>query len=189
MAKKLPQTEQPYEPVKAALVQSVLLRPRALESEQTASAAEEPQPPRVAPLAANGDAREPPAARAQARETLLEQPSQPRAVEAPKRAHVAPSERLDREKRCLLTRVEESELERLVSRIAQELNTPVKFSHVLRAAMQVIRHAEEEILDEARKMGPVARPSNSDATRLAEFELRLARLLATALRKAPPLRD
>lgn len=201
MAKKLPQNEQPYEPVKAALVQSVISGARAPVS-TPAVETERPQPPspptvpqrventdrveasRPAPRAADFDdggtafEREPLGASPRSRSTPT-----PTARSA---SHDA--ERLTREKRCLLTRVEETELEALVQRIANELQTSVKFSHVLRAAMAVIRHAEAEIIDAAKQMGPVSRPANSDATRLAEFEQRLSTLLSTAFRKAPPFR-
>lgn len=201
MAKKLPQNEQPYEPVKAALVQSVIAGPRAVVS-PPGVANERPQqltPPALAPRIENTDVAEaarpmPRAHESSAGGEAFERdpavaPPQPRSAPvAPARHSVREPERLTREKRCLLTRVEEAELEALVQRIANELQTSVKFSHVLRAAMAVIRHAEAEIIDAAKQMGPVSRPANSDATRLAEFEDRLSALLSSAFRKAPPYR-
>lgn len=201
MAKRLPQNEQPYEPVKAALVQSVLAGPQAAAPIPPIGDGERQQP---TPHSVATHTNHEPRTEAQksepnrpglkpldggltlAREQLVNSERQrqptlpPPVVQAP--------EGLTREKRCLLTRVEEIELEALVQRMANELRTPVKFSHVLRAAMAVIRHAEAEIIDAAKQMGPITRPANSDATRLAEFELRLAVLLATAFRKAPPFR-
>lgn len=203
MAKKLPQNEQPYQPVKAALVQSVVAGAHAVAPNPSVDAEERPLPAsRSAESPAGNAARAESTRSASSRPTLesldggltherepVANATRPRTTSAPLPPPVVQApEGLTREKRCLLTRVEEIELEALVQRIANELRTSVKFSHVLRAAMAVIRHAEAEIIDAAKQMGPISRPANSDATRLAEFELRLAVLLANAFRKAPPFR-
>ena len=77
------------------------------------------------------------------------------------------AEKLSREKRVLLTLAEEREIERLVARVAEELATPVKLSHMLRAYMTLLLHAEGEITKRARLTGPLHRPPNGDAVALA----------------------
>lgn len=198
MAKKLPQNEQPYEPVKAALVDSVLrpLAPKRNDEPAAPKLAVVPSPAAreqasvasAAPEPARQPERREPAERSETTGAEALERERPKQQFTGRQTRALDAERLTREKRCLLTRVEETELEALVQRVAHELHTSVKTSHVLRAAIQVIRHAEEEIISAARQMGPLSRPANSDATKLAEFELHVATLLSTALRRAPPLR-
>ena len=92
-----------------------------------------------------------------------------------------------REKRVLLTRGEERDIERLVSRVAGEVATPVKLSHMLRASIFLMLHAEEELIERARKV-TLTRPGNGDAPQLAEFERGLTEVLSNALREARPYR-
>ena len=93
-----------------------------------------------------------------------------------------------RAKRVLLTPEEERHIERLVDRMAEHAGTSLKFSHVLRACMAVLCHAEVEIIRQAANASPRARPANGDFVALAQFEQGIARLLSLALREAPPLR-
>jgi hypothetical protein len=93
-----------------------------------------------------------------------------------------------REKRVLLTAEEEREVERLVDRMGEQLGASLKLSHMLRASLAVLCHAEQELLRRAAESEPLVRPSNGDAVALAQFEQALARLLSLALRDAPPVR-
>jgi hypothetical protein len=95
---------------------------------------------------------------------------------------------LNREKRVLLTPEEERQIERLVDRIGEQLGTSLKLSHILRACMALLCHAEEEIIRHTAGLFPLARPANGDAVALAQFEQTLARLLSKSLRDAPALR-
>ena len=95
---------------------------------------------------------------------------------------------LKREKRVLLTPEEERQAERLVDRMGEQLGTSVKLSHMLRACITVLCHAEVELLQRAAEMRPLPRPGNGDAVALAQFEQALARLLSRGLRDAPPVR-
>lgn len=173
MGKRAPADEKPFNPVEAALIRSVL--------------APEPPPPE-APIVSIG----PPAVdkeqpvgdlsrtdgatpQKQLRGLQLRTPS-PQPV------------KLNREKRVLLTHAEEREVERVVARLAEELATPVKLSHLLRACVTLLRHAEEQVADHARLTGPLTRPSNGDPAALAEFEFRLAQILSAAFRDATRLR-
>jgi hypothetical protein len=95
----------------------------------------------------------------------------------------------NREKRVLLTPEEERQIERLVDHIGEQLGTSLKLSHLLRASMMVLRHAEKEILRDAEEFRPLPRPANGDGVALAQFEQTLARLLSKALRDAPVMRS
>ena len=97
--------------------------------------------------------------------------------------------RLGREKRVLLSPDEEREIERLVDRIGEDLGTSLKLSHLLRACMALLCHAEGELHNATATFGPIMRPANGDAIALAQFEFDLAKLLSKALRDAPPLRQ
>jgi hypothetical protein len=173
MGKRAPADEKPFNPVEAALVRSV-------------SAPEPPSPetPVVsvppAVVSEGNRAGEPSPRNGPARPKVL------------RGLHLHPPtlrpDKLTREKRVLLTQAEEQELERLVSRVATEVATPVKLSHVLRACVTLLRHAEDQIADHARQAGTLTRPSNGDPAALAEFEYRLAQILSAALRDAERLR-
>jgi hypothetical protein len=65
---------------------------------------------------------------------------------------------------------EERAIERLVDRMAEHVGASLKLSHVLRACMAVMCHAEEEILRHASRTRLI-RPANGDAVALAQFEL------------------
>lgn len=101
---------------------------------------------------------------------------------------VPPARPLTREKRVLLTPDEERQIERLVDRLGEQLGTSLKLSHLLRASMELLVHAEGEILRQAVALAPLSRPSNGDAIALAQFEHALSRLLSVALRDALVLR-
>jgi hypothetical protein len=94
---------------------------------------------------------------------------------------------LARPKRVLLTPEEERHIERLVDRVAEHVGASLKLSHVLRACMALLCHAEAELIRHANAH-PLVRPANGDAVALAQFEHEIARLLSLALRDAPPIR-
>ncbi len=96
--------------------------------------------------------------------------------------------RFNREKRVLLSDEEDRQIERLVDRIGENLGTSLKLSHLLRACMTLLCHAEEELHSTAEQLGPFVRPSNGDPIALAQFEFDLVKLLSKALRDAPPVR-
>ncbi len=95
---------------------------------------------------------------------------------------------LSREKRVLLTPEEERQIERLVDHVGEQLGTSLKLSHLLRACVAVVCHAEQELLKRAAEAGPLARPANGDAVALADFEQTIARIISRALRDAPAFR-
>ena len=188
MAKRVPAGEVPYRPLDKVLIQSVLAgvpepepaSAQVVGGRSSAVAVLEPpslvEPPR--PHVAN-----PP------RPSVATLPTQssPRRLELATASQDMGLERRDREKRVLLTRVEERDVERLVDRLAGELQTPVKLSHVLRASITILLHAEEELVERARKT-TLMRPGNGNAPELAEFEHGVAQILAGAFREARPIR-
>lgn len=98
-------------------------------------------------------------------------------------------EKFDHEKRVLFTRSENQALDRLVLSLACRLNTQVKTSHVIRAVVSLLLHAEDEIDRRAGEVGSLTRPPNGDPRALQRFERELASIVFTALRDAGPVRD
>jgi hypothetical protein len=96
-------------------------------------------------------------------------------------------EPLSREKRVLLTPSEERDLNTFLLELGAALGTQVQLSHLLRSAIELLKHARGEILEEARQTPGLHRPANVYRMAMATFERRLARLLLAALRGAPPL--
>lgn len=86
--------------------------------------------------------------------------------------------------RVLLPAAEREELDELVARLAGELGTRVKLSHLLRACLGLLRHSEEQLLKRARKARGLVRPANNEAIALAEFEEALTELVGSAFREA-----
>lgn len=175
MGKRVSPDERPYRPVHEALVRSVL------DPQETTDMAE--------PTSDNGIPmgksllKVAEVERGSQQELLAGIPGNSHAV-----SHTPLPEKLSREKRVLLTLSEEREIERLVARVAEELATPVKLSHMLRAYLILLLHAEGEITKRARLTGVLHRPPNGDPVALAQFEHQLAKILSSAFRDAPPLR-
>jgi hypothetical protein len=176
MAKRAPTTETPYSPLDADLARSVMEGVPAGMEEAAAAAPD---------LKAPGKTRKPRAPRSE-NEKVVERPT---AKNAASPATARSQKRPSREKRVLLTADEERQIERLVVRIGEDLGTSLKLSHLLRACMTLLCHAEGELHNTAETLGPLIRPANGDAIALAQFEFDLAKLLSKALRDAPPLRQ
>jgi hypothetical protein len=177
MAKRAPANETPYSPLDADLARSVMDGVPASVEEKAS----------VAPSASKETERlrKPRPARGE-NEKVVEHPTVKNSM-APDAVRIA--KRLCREKRVLLTAEEERQIERLVDRIGEDLGTSLKLSHLLRACMTLLCHAEGELHVNAATLGPLIRPANGDAIALAQFEFDLAKLLSKALRDAPPLRQ
>jgi hypothetical protein len=173
MAKRAPANETPYSPLDADLARSVM------------DGATSPETPSAKPsvVRAAGRSRHP-RTDPSGKENVVEHPaSRPPTAEVKKE-----KSRLSREKRVLLSAEEEREIERLVDRVGEGLGTSLKLSHLLRACMSLLCHAESELHAAAATLGPIIRPANRDAIALAQFESNLARLLSKALRDAVPIR-
>ena len=87
--------------------------------------------------------------------------------------------------RVLLPVSEREELDELVVRLAKELGTRVKLSHVLRSCLTLLRHSEEQLLKRARKARGLVRPTNHETIALAEFEDALTDLIDAAFHDSP----
>jgi hypothetical protein len=108
------------------------------------------------------------------------------AVLAPPLPVALPLKSRCREKRVLVDADEDAQIELQVQRLAAELGTPLKLSHVLRALLYLLRRAEPHVLARAHQVGPLTRPPNGDLAALGRFEEQLAILLAGAFRELPP---
>jgi hypothetical protein len=93
-------------------------------------------------------------------------------------------ERLTKYNKFLTTPTEKLELERLAARISGALGVSVRSSHLIRACLIRLLHAENTIVRLAEKQQPVKRPSNAEAVALAEFDQIIAELLSHAFRQA-----
>ena len=165
MAKRVAQEDRPYRPVEEALVRSVMNRSAVDEDVETIEAQDIPPPIGAAKLSPTSTT---------VRNQIVVQSQ--------------PPEKLSREKRVLLSPSEEREIERLVSRVAEAVGTPVKLSHLLRAYMALLLHTENEIIKRAQQAPPMRRPPNGDPIALASFEQGVAQILSAAFREAAPLR-
>jgi hypothetical protein len=177
MAKRVAPEEKPYSPVQEALARDVLVKrpPRPAEDARpplavVEGAEAEPVPPAPpAPPVAF-----PPPAAAPAAEA-----SDPAPGPAPR---TAKKRDLTREKRMLLTRDEERELDRLIDEISDELGVRVKVSNVMRASVALLFNVREELTKQCRRAKFSKRPRNGDPTEIANFEENLARLFESAVR-------
>jgi hypothetical protein len=176
MAKRAPAGEATYNPLDGSLAQSVI-KPSGIAQEGGNAV------PVGSGNQANENARRGPYPPFDSR--LIPLPDRPKPVP---NADANRWRGFSRAKRVLITPEEERHIERLVDRLAEQVGASLKLSHVLRACMAVLCHAEAEIMRQANAMSPLVRPANGDAVALAQFEQGVAKLLSLALREAPPLR-
>jgi hypothetical protein len=94
----------------------------------------------------------------------------------------------DDEKRILLARSDTRAIDRIVNRLADRLQAPVKFSHVMRALTKLLVHAESEIDARAGEVGVLVRPPNGDSRAIEEFDIKIAGIIGLALRDAGSIR-
>jgi hypothetical protein len=99
----------------------------------------------------------------------------------------ATSERLTKQLKFQVSQPERLEIMRVVHRFAGELETSLDWSHVARALTMILRYAEKELLQQARRNGPMPRPRNDNALALTEFETQIARIILRAFRDAGPM--
>lgn len=98
------------------------------------------------------------------------------------------SEKLDQERRLLLTRSESQAVDRLINSLATRLNTQVKASHVLRALVTLLLHSEGSLDSRAGEIGSLTRPPNGDLKGLQKFEADIANIIGAGIRDAGPVR-
>lgn len=185
MAKRLSPDEKPFRPLEATLIRSVI----------AGNSGPAVQPPVEMPPAVRQAGPIEQGNAALATNPLF--PPRPvpaeRPAQAPARRRAEPAtstltERMDREKRVLLTPVEERAIDRVVVNIGAELGTSLKLSHVLRCCIRLLVNAEDELIERARATGRTIRPSNGDLPAIEAFEKVVANVLQSGLRSARPLR-
>ncbi|WP_169981115.1 hypothetical protein [Tautonia rosea] len=179
MPKRIAPNERPYSPVQEALARDVLTRHRDRPDAAPGLA--------VVEIPAEREEEAPvPGPRAEA----VEAPPAPVSFPAPPPAgaeaqpapRTAKKRDLTREKRMLLTREEERELDRLIEEISDELGVRVKVSNVMRASVTLLFNVREELAKQCRRAQFSKRPRNSEPTEIANFEENLARLFDSAVR-------
>ncbi len=162
MAKRAPVEEKPYRPLQASLVRAVAERPYTRTDPDVSAGATHS----TTPLSA-------------VQSIIQSQPIATRAAPASERDLTV---RQRREKRVLLTPAEEQSFESLVARIAHALGTPLKSSHLIRAAIAVLLRAEDDLVRESRSIAPLTRPPNGSAHAIAAFERSVADIITRAVR-------
>ncbi len=179
MAKRAAPDEQPYRPLLDATLVSAALSNTA--SISPAPASNPAQSSKVVEMPRSEPARRIEQVRAQSENKPLE-----REVEGT----AAPQlfEKFDQEKRILFTRGETQAIDRLVTTLAGRFNAQVKVSHVMRALVGLLLHAEGEIDKRAGEVGSLVRPPNGDAQALQRFEQEIGKVIASGLRDAGPIR-
>lgn len=194
MAKRVAPDEKPFRPLEESLIRSVI---RGVSDSAAVPAAlgggegtKIPGPPPAVPTGSAPRVLELADEVTQTTEIATRpQPTRPRTTLRTKESPTsALFERMDREKRVLLSRSEEAALDRAVARIGSELGTSLKLSHVLRACVSLLLHAEDELVQRARQSPRLIRPPNGDAPALAAFEKGVAQVLGHGFRDARPLR-
>lgn len=162
MAKRVPIAEKPYRPLQASLVRAVADRSQVRSEPASAVPASVPAPQLAAV------------------QSIIEaEHSSTDLTTSSDRSLVS---RQRREKRVLLTPDEERRFESLVARLAQALDTPLKSSHVLRAAIAVLLRADDDLVRESRSIAPLTRPPNGSAHAIAAFERSIADIITRSVR-------
>jgi hypothetical protein len=96
-------------------------------------------------------------------------------------------EKLTKYNKFLTTPTEKLELERLAARISGALGVSVRPSHLIRACLIHLLHAEHSIIRRAERHPSPRRPSNTEAVALAEFDQLIAEILYQAFHEAGPI--
>lgn len=203
MARRATKEEKPYNPVHAALVQSVarkapdepvLSDPSPLKDLPLTKPRELPPPtpieletPVVPP-----PTREPSPQAAKVVSLPIPDEGEEEEEEAvsadpePEKS-TAPVRRSGSTKRVILSADDQRALEDLAHFLSQDLGTPVKHANIMRACLVLLRRGKSTIRKHAKRAGEIVRPPNENATALAYFEHRLAKLFDLALRDLTPL--
>lgn len=192
MPKRIAPDERPYSPVQEALARDVLTKHRdrplsvVAEPEDRAPVervdadADPDADPDGSPIETPAQAQVKPA-KAPPAPVAFPAPADP-GMESDTPPRTAKKRDLTREKRMLLTRDEERELDRLIEEISDELGVRVKVSNVMRASVTLLFNVREELAKQCRRAKFSKRPRNSEPTEIANFEENLARLFDSAVR-------
>jgi hypothetical protein len=181
MAKRAAPNEQPYRPLLDANLVSETLGHGTPSASTQITNNPDPQPSRAKIV------EMPPEMPRRAEETRQHPDISVREVERERRQPLQLFEKIEQEKRVLLTLGETQAIDRLVTSLASRLQSQVKFSHVARALFGLLLHAEREIDRRAGENGALTRPPNGDAQALQKFEKAIGKIIASAIRDAGPL--
>lgn len=96
-------------------------------------------------------------------------------------------EKPNKMKTVLLTPTEDADIKYLLAELTASLGVPCKLSHLLRACLAVLHHSEHELKRFGNETGALKSPKNGDLLEMARFENDLARLIVSAIKKAPPM--
>jgi hypothetical protein len=184
MAKRLSPDEKPFRPLEATLIRSVI-----------AGSTDEPAPTQTEPsqmfrhAAPTEEGSAASATPAPQNGAVLDEHRRPSVARRRMTPLLSPlAERMDREKRVLLTPSEDRAVERVVANIGAEFGTSLKLSHVLRSCIRLVINAEDELIERARAIGRTIRPPNSDLPAIEAFEKVVANVLQSGIRSARPIR-
>jgi hypothetical protein len=86
-------------------------------------------------------------------------------------------------KRVVMTRKEDDDLNLFLLRVQAQAGARVPFTLLARAALSLLQHAEEQIIEELRT--PFSYPATGDRLAQGDFEHQWTRCLARALRRLP----
>jgi hypothetical protein len=190
MPKRNPPNHRPYQPVDAALLQglpTVFGETPPPPAPRPASKPTETKGPNLVPFATDPPTGESPGPRDRAAAAPRARGAAVTTPEVPVPEDLTP-EPLDHPVKFRVTRSEVAELRRIAADLGDALHTTIDVANLCRAFLLILRHAEADVRQQARRAGPLRRPRNDDMAALAEFDLRVAQVLADAFRKAPPVR-
>ena len=182
MAKRAAPNQQPYRPLLDANLVSETLA-RGVPPAGTAMPASIPE----TPVAKSKIVEMPPELPRRVEDFRSHAESTVRQLERERRQPLPMFEKIEQEKRVLLTLGETQAIDRLVTSLASRLQAQVKFSHVARALFGLLLQAEREIDRRAGEGGPLTRPPNGDAQALQKFETSIGKIIAAAIRDAGPM--
>src|SRR5262245_40766694 len=88
----------------------------------------------------------------------------------------------------MLTRLADESLHEAIRVLSRATGTTLSNSHFLRVMLKVVANAMPEIEREASQLGKLKRPGNAreNQAEREEYELKLAKAIAAALKSAPP---
>jgi hypothetical protein len=90
-------------------------------------------------------------------------------------------------KRFTLTREEDGDLTEFLQRLQRQSGTKVALSLLIRVGLNLMMHAETEIISQMRKTPPPSQPATHDSLAYAEFEQYWTQLVGNALKNSGPI--
>lgn len=103
-------------------------------------------------------------------------------------AHAEASDYPSIKREFMLTRLADENLHEAIRVLSRATGTTLSNSHFLRVMLKVVANAMPDIQREASRLGKLKRPGNAreNQAEREEYELKLAKAVAAALKSAPP---